>query len=250
MKGKLLILICFFSISSFAEAPTPPKGHGRGKSSSKIVLGVAVGASIPMGWYGRKDTIGKKDTLHHAGFAKTGIHFNVNFGYKFSDKVGIMILAGGTLNGFDGKAYDVAYGHSTATVTTGTSNFIGSYMVGPFFNLPAGDKLSIDIRLLGGLMTASPSTVTSVTSLPFNGSSTEISAFKASSGYGYDIGLGASYNVSSAVSIPLSIDYLGGSPAITTATYTNALGTFTSGDHKISMGVGMINISIGLALHF
>ncbi len=256
MKSKLLTLICVFILSSLSYASDSSKGHGRGKKSTKMTVGVAIGAGVPMGWFGKKDTVGAtapKDTAHHAGYAKLGINFNLNFAYKFTDAFGVMLVVGGNLNGFDGKSYDAAWGnsfnHTSSTVTTGTTNYIGSYMLGPFISFPGGDKLTLNIRLLGGWMTANVSTITSVTPGAF-GNYTQTAAYKASGTYCYGGGLGVSYNVSNAVSIPVTVDYLGGNPIITEETGTFGSFSFDSKRLKIGMGVGLINVAVGLAIHF
>jgi len=255
MKSKLLSLICVFILSSWSYASDSSKGHGRGKKSTKMTVGVAVGAGVPIGWFGKKDTVGTsgKDTAHHAGYAKLGVHFNLNFAYKFSDAVGVMLVVGGNLNGFDGKSYDASMGntlfHSSSTVTTGTTNYIGSYMLGPFISFPGGDKLTLNIRLLGGWMTANASTMTSVTPTPF-GNSTQVYGYKASGTFCYGGGLGVSYNINSAVSIPVTVDYLGGNPIINEETGAGGGLAFDSKGHKIGMGVGLINVAVGLAIHF
>jgi hypothetical protein len=256
MKTRLLTLICMLTISASTFAGTdliPSKGRGRGKSSPKISIGLSVGAGLPMGNYGKSTKQGLGDSTLQ-GYAKTGIHFNLNFGYKFTDMIGVMIMAGGNLNGYNGSAFDANVNNPAGT-TVGTSHYIGSYLLGPFFNFAAGDKLTINVRILAGLMTASYSTVTE-TFLPG-------SLFQTSTQYqygpaktlGYDGGAGLTFNATDMVGISLGADYLGGTPVFTTFTETYSAGNSTSTphistNHARPLSIGIVNVSLGLVLRF
>jgi opacity protein-like surface antigen len=253
MIRKLIVMLCVFCFSSsFAfNGPT-----GRKKEDPKISLGVSVGAAIPFGWYGRHDTIGAKSDLSHiAGYAKTGFHFNINVGYKLNEYVGAMILVAGNLHGFNSKSYTADYGASYSSDNyiniTGTSSYIGSYLIGPFFTIPAGRKLDVNIRAIGGLQTANASSITEVEHTPVSQTSTTI-VYTTASGFGYNLGAGIAYRVSDKLSLPFTIDYLGGNPMITSHTSTDAAsGKSTASDgYHLNMGVNIINISVGAVLHF
>ncbi len=241
MKTTILSILAIFTLSTGTCV-----AKGGGGDDTKIVVGVSVGAGMPMGAFGTKDkNSSATDTTHTNGWAKTGFHFDVNFGYKFSDNIGGMVMIGGNMNGFDATTYDTKYNNKAGT-TTATSYYTGSYLIGPFLNFPVGDKFAITARVLGGLMTSKSATLSQ--DIPVLGTATQ--TMGSVSTFGYDAGVGAKIGLTDMLGLGLNADYLGGTPTFTTYTTTFGGKTSTSTGHKIAMGTGIINLSVGLVLSF
>ena len=236
MKIFLLSFVAIFALST---------GTCIAQNDAKVLVGVSVGAGLPMGAYGTADKNAVGDTSHTNGWAKTGFHFNANVGYKFTDNIGGMLMIGGNMNGFDAASYDSKEGNKAGT-TTSNSYYIGSYLVGPFLNIPIGDKAAFTARLLGGLMTAKSSTLTQ--SLGVLGTATE--TLGSVSTFGYDAGVGARFGLTDMLGLAVNADYLGGTPTFTTYTDTFGGKTSTSSGHKRAMGTGLVNLSVGVVLGF
>ena len=258
MKANFLIPVlstCLALTSASAEKySVMSKGHGGGGDDKKMFVGVSVGAGIPLANYGKSDTLNSSDTTHLTGWAKTGFHFNVKAGYYFTNNVGAMIQIGGNMNSYNSDALAKAEGLTAPATVKATSNYIGSYLVGPCFKFPVSDKLTVEARALGGLMTAKLATVTEdIPSFIKN----EIS-YTATKAFGYNVGLGLKYNVSDNIGITLGADYLGGTPVFKEIK-VNSSGTFfgvpfnesvTSGGHKLAMSTGVLNTTLGLTFNF
>ncbi len=247
------LFILFFSTALFSSpyydyTGGHGHGHGKGGDNKKIFVGVGLGLGIPMGNFGKKDTLGHNDTTHITGWAKPGFHFHVAGGYMFSDNVGAMISIGGNMNGFDTKTYMTVYGYGSGSTVTATSHYTGSYLVGPAFLFPAGDKIGIHAHVLVGLMTSKYSSVTETLPAPFN--VTSVSTFTPVKTFGYDAGAALIIHASDALGITIGADYLGGTPKFTTETYTIGSSTNSSSGHSLAMSTGLINITAGIMLGF
>ncbi len=252
MKNKFLSLLCISTISvgMFAGTDLLPV-KGRGKSSPKMFIGLSVGAGLPMGNFGKSTKQAVNDSTVQ-GYAKTGIYFNLSAGYKLSNLIGVMIQLGGNLNGFNSVAYD-ANANNPAGTTVGTSHYIGSYLVGPYLGIPVGDKLSVNVRVLGGLMTDKFSSVTSTLSPGSALQQTFNHQYAPAMTFGYDAGAGLTVHATERIGIALNVDYLGGTPTFTksTETYTGPLiSTVGTRTDKWPLSVGIVNVSLGLVVRF
>jgi opacity protein-like surface antigen len=255
MKITFLSLLTLFMFSSGLHATNAPVRKGGRGDGGKLIIGVSVGAGIPMGAYGTADNktivvhnVTVTDTSNRNGWAKTGFHFNANIGYKFTDNIGGMLMIGGNMNGFNAAAYDTKnYPHAAGT-TTATSHYIGSYLVGPFLNLPVGDKFAITARVLVGLMTAKYADLTET-----SGALSSVSKVASVSTFGYDAGAGVKIGITDAVGLALNVDYLAGNPTFKSETVTvnspigNSSHTYTG---TSAMSTSIVNASVGIVLSF
>lgn len=247
MKKKILLAL------AIATAFTLKAGNLNVQSSKgddkKVVLGVSVGAGIPLAAYGKADTLAENDSTHRNGWAKTGFHFDVTAGYLFAGSIGGMIYIGGNMNSFDATSYKTINGFNSSATVTAKSYYLGQYLIGPFLALPAGDKLKINLRLLVGLVTANTPTIT----VGENNNVTSTYSGKGGSGFGYQFGAGIQYNFSESLGMMVNIGYTGSSISYTgyTQSQTNpALSwTYTNTTLKQTMSMGLITATIGLAIN-
>jgi hypothetical protein len=232
-----------------------------GGNDSKFSIGVSVGAAIPMGAYGSKNTdtttAVRMDSTHRQnGYASTGFHFDVTAGYLFSSNIGAMVLIGGNMNSFDASTYqtvnDVKSSGGVTVTYSAKSYYVGQYLVGPFVSLPAGDKLKIDIRVLFGLVTANTPTETETESAG-SASQTYTSSGNGGSGFGYHFGAGIKYNFNDKMGLTFNLAYTGASISYTgyTETGSGSLGnsTFTNTTLKSTMSTSLLTATVGIAFN-
>lgn len=250
MKKKIMFSICFLAVSVFTFAQ-------RGGNAKKMSLSVNVGAAMPMGAWGSKKTdttqsVATDSTHIQNGYASTGFHFDITAGYLFSGNVGGMVLIGGNMNKFDASTYKSVNGFSGSEVSiTAKSYYLGEYLVGPFFAIPAGDKIKINIRALVGLVTANTPTITESETVFGQTVSFTISG-KPGSGFGYQAAAGLQYNMSDNLGLKLDLAYTGSTIAykkgITESSASGSQSMYTS--LKRTMSVGLFTVSAGVAIGF
>lgn len=158
----------------------------------KGYIGLSVGVSIPIG-----DFADKSD-----GIAKPGLQLNlVNFGYLFSDNIGITATWFGAANPLDAEGYDPwSY---------------GGLLVGPLLSFPLSEKVEWDFRPMIGY---------SVTTLPDIGFGTE-----QASSFAYNIGTVFRINVGSKVALLLNADYFSTKPEFIDYDFKQNIGTISFG---------------------
>src|SRR6185312_15108676 len=251
---KTLLLACTVLAAYTMKAGDLNTTRGGGSDDKKIVIGISVGAGIPMGAYGNKSTDttdSPSDSTHVLhGYASTGFHFDVNFGYKFNSMVGAMIYIGGNMNSFDVSTYESVNNRHPASGETFSvsSYYAGQYLVGPFLSLGSSDKLKINLRLLLGLVTVNRPTETD----NFTGGSFE-SKGNGGSGFGYQFGAGVQYNMNDALGLTFNLAYTGSIIGYTGYTQTSTFGsttnTYTNTTLKQTMSFGMLNATVGVAIN-
>jgi len=95
----------------------------------KGFIGLKIGANIPVGKFAEEDD----------GAAKTGFQINlVDFGYLFSDNIGITATWFGASNPIEGVESDYLWSH-------------GGLLAGPLFSLPVSEKIEWDVNPMIGI---------------------------------------------------------------------------------------------------
>lgn len=172
----------------------PPNSIVKQNNSDKRkgYIGLSVGASIPVG-----DFADKSD-----GLAKTGLQLNlINFGYLFSDNLGITATWFGAANPLDADGYDPwSY---------------GGLMAGPLLSFPLSEKVDWDFRPMIGY---------SVTTLPDIGFGIE-----QASSFAYNIGTVFRINVGNKVALLLNADYFSTKPKFVDYDFEQNIGTISFG---------------------
>lgn len=253
---KKNILLAFAVLAAFTlKAGNLSYGGGNDK---KMTIGVSVGAGIPMGAWGSKnsDTASsvQNDSTHiQNGYAKTGFHFDVTAGYLFSSSVGAMVYIGGNMNSFDAATYSTANGIKSPETFTAKSYYIGQYLVGPYGSFGA-DKLKFNVRLLVGLVTANRPTMTRTSTYGGQSYTDEYSG-KGASGFGYQLGAGIVYSLNDNMGLTVNLAYTGSSVTYTGYTsvgpnpFTGSTVTTTNTTLKQTMSLGLLTASVGLAFN-
>ncbi len=276
MKKNIFMLLAVCAVTSALYAGdfdfTSKGKRGRGNDNSKLFVGFSVGAGLPMGNFGKHDSTGGtlpvpgRDTTKLKGFANTGFNFNLKAGYHFTKNVGGMIQIGGNMNSFNTSAFQtLIFSNGDGTVNpsvTASSHYIGTYLIGPFFVIPVGDKIDIDAHVLVGLMTVSYSEIkpsgTDTTGVSFGAQATKFSddlKYNSATSFAYCFGAGLKFKLTDMVGITLSADYLGATPVFTGYTLTSSQGGVSSPPMsdttiKAAMSTSLINVNVGAVFSF
>jgi hypothetical protein len=135
----------------------------------KGFIGLELGANIPIG----------KFADINDGAATTGFQINfVNFGYLFSENVGVTATWFGASNSIEGGGSDYLWSH-------------GGLLVGPLFSFPVSEKIEWDIIPMIGLSWAS---ITNI-------------GLETASAFAFNVGTGFRFNVSHLIALTLGMDY-------------------------------------------
>lgn len=165
----------------------------------KGYIGLSIGPSFPVGDFASY------------GYAKTGIHINlINFGYRFSENVGLSATWFGAANPLDVPGYSPwSY---------------GGLMAGPLLSFPLSEKLEWDFRPMIGFSSAM---------LPDSKLGTERAA-----SFAFNFGTVLRINVGNKVAVLWSADYYS-----TKARFENYIGN----NIPYEQNIGTISFGFGVA---
>ena len=176
----------------------------KGPIVRKGYIALTLGPAFPVGDFGSGDLNNPK-----AGLAKTGFQFNlVNFGYRFSNNIGIAAL-------WNGAAHTMKYTDDGIW----SVGFLGG---GLMITFPS-EKVDFDIRIMGGFL----SSTASIPSLNFKSDGF---------GFGYDIGGVVRIHLGKVISLLITTDFTGGKPTFNSVNYQN-----------FEQSITTINITGGIA---
>lgn len=157
----------------------------------KGFIGLELGANIPVGKFADEND----------GAAKTGFQINlINFGYLFSDNIGITATWFGASNPIEGVNNDYLWSH-------------GGLLVGPLFSFPVSEKIEWDVKPMVGLSWASIT-------------NTDL---ELASSFALNLGTQFRFNVSRLIAFTLGVDY-------TTAKFKWDIGDQTMGTIALKSG--------------
>lgn len=135
----------------------------------KGFIGLELGANIPTGIFADEND----------GATKTGFQINlINFGYLFSDNIGITVTWFGALNPIEGADNEYRWSHR------------GS-LVGPLFSFPISEKVEWDVKPMIGFSWAS------ITNTDLG----------LAASFTFNLGSGFRFNVSRLIALTLVVDY-------------------------------------------
>jgi len=158
--------------SPLAKEENPVSNKNNGNVKERGFIGLGLGANIPVG-----------KSLNQSFPVRIGYQINlINFGYLFSENIGITATWFGASNSIDN-------GFSFSSR--------GGLLVGPLFSLPVSEKIEWDIKPMIGI------TWESFT----NSVSFEPRVFDTAPSFTFNLGTGFRFNVSRLTALTLGVDY-------------------------------------------
>lgn len=251
---RFLLLITLVGVSFALTA-----GNNFGKqpgagNNKKFSFSFNAGIGFPTSGFANKDSIGRNDTTHAHGFAKSGFHFEVDLSYRFINNLGLAASVGGSICPFDAAAYTNAYGISSDnTVSSQGSHYIGQYLIGPYFFIPASDNFSIEIKTLLGLVSAQYPDITIASNVP-NNYSGQTYKFAHAQNFGYSVSIDSKVKIDDMISLVFMLSYVGSSIQYKGQVYSISTpsGFTYSGFSNATrdMQLGIITVTGGLCISF
>ncbi|MEO1022412.1 MAG: outer membrane beta-barrel protein [Bacteroidota bacterium] len=197
---KHVILTAFLislTTSVFAQEAPEKKGF----------ITISIGPAFPIGDFASTSTADPT-----SGFADTGVHINlINFGYLFSENVGITALLSGSAHPF-----------AVQTVNDPLWSY-GNLMVGPLLSFPSKKRdMNFDLRVMFGTMSA--------TLDPDDGTS-DIDG----DGFAFSLGGGVRYHLSRTLSLSGNLDLISSEPE------------FDVNGTEQTQQIGALSLSVGIS---
>ncbi len=183
------------------------------KNASKFILSINGGTAIPAGNFAKGDYADEK-----SGFAKTGGHFNLTGTYYFNKSWGVGALIGYSQFGYKGSqslsdGYKEDSGTDSTTLYLKGNNHSFSILVGPYYRIDGGKKISVDIRVLGGYI----NTHLAGFQIFYEDYTDNAMTQKQASGgaFGFQAGVGVQYHITDKLAVQINGDYFTSKPDIT-----------------------------------
>ncbi len=237
MKKKLLtVALSITTLTIVAQDNLIDKGY----------LAVSFGSSTPIG-----DFASTNRNNSSSGYAKSGLLFDLSFGYKFSKYFGMATLLRGQVNKVDAQTLsnqafqDIPDATSITVNTTGWT--IGGYMAGGYGSFPISEKMSIESKVLFGFLTGTSPEIKYEISSPVTGDFWVKQSSASSVSFSYLIGIGYRFNLGKHFCFIANLDYLGANPQFNTIVTTS----FGDRDKEImNQKFGTINYNFGIGYRF
>lgn len=257
MKGFLLIAVSLYATASVAQ--------NKNDDDKKFSLGYNYGVSYPESDFGKTNQsklpmsrLLGKDTTKLSGYAQKGFHYDLYASYRFIPHFSLIIAVYGDQNSYDintlNSQYISLYPPNTVAVVTGDNYYIVQYLIGPYINIPILKRFSTEIKVLGGFTTANYPSLTYVGLLQ-----DLLYSIPASSGIGYNIGMGFKYMAVKTrevqLGLHLDVDYAGSSityPSYSVTEYTPADVYISSATYNVpkTMSINIFQFTYGISLEF
>jgi len=183
---RLIILLLFLTQISF------------GQNVNRQTIGLSAGPSFPISDFGKAEL---NDST--SGFAKTGVALSFNYAYRVSHNFGFQLIINYSGNSLDNSKLrnHLEDAHSEYGVSVESTQYwsSGGLFLGPYLRFPITDRLSWDIRALGGYFGSySPNIIIRTTKKDdLNVKAEYVVASSRASNFGYMLGTGLKYRMES-----------------------------------------------------
>lgn len=215
--------------------------------NSRLMFGIYGGYSLPMG------NITKTDYLDlSAGFAKAGPDFSIDGTYFFNDHMGagaVVSLMQYGIRDRDILAAGYVEAFAVDDVTMSYTGYSMLTVMPAFYYTLAMQKMHVDFRVMAGY--ANLTTPKIHVQLEDNADHPLIQNAASGGGFGFGIGAGIRYAITSHIGLALRVDYLNTKPNVD-ITYTN-LNNPTDKFRLLTNyneDIGSINGTLGLMFTF
>jgi opacity protein-like surface antigen len=199
-KITLILIACMATCGIFAQ-----------NAANKIVtLSINGGTALPVGNFSKADYADLR-----SGYASAGGHFNITGTYYFNKNWGVGVLVGYSKFGHTGSqslsdGYKEDSGTDSTTLYLKGNNHSLSVLIGPYYRIHAGNKFSVDVRVLGGYV----NTHLAGFQVFYEDYTDNAMSQKESSGggFGFQVGAGINYQLTKTVAIKANGDYFSSKP--------------------------------------
>ena len=236
---KKITFILFTCISGFSA-------FSQNDPSKTFTLSINGGTAIPVGNFSKADYADQK-----SGYASTGGHFNITATYSLTKNWGIGVLVGYSQFGHTGSqnlsdGYKEDSGTDSTTLYLKGNNHSLSILIGPYYRIPAGNKFSVDVRVLGGYV----NTHLAGFQVFYEDYTDNAMSQKESSGggFGYQVGAGVNYQLTKTVAIKANGDYFSSKPKMDVA-YDNFVVNSGRRLSSYNQSLSGINLTLGFAFN-
>lgn len=211
-------------------------------SQDKGYIAISGGASMPVGRFGQQSFAD-----NDAGWARLGAVYEISLGYKLNKNFGIAGLIRGQRHGIDTDKLAIAYSAaSMATASVEPARWrVGTLMGGSYGSFPVSKRLSVESRLMFGVMLAKAPELNVTYTYGGFGALDVYQEDASSIALAYLMGVGFKYDISKGICLLLNGDYFGG-----IATFENVqvmmpdfMITETT---RFSQSFGTVNIGAGI----
>ncbi|MGH2566308.1 MAG: outer membrane beta-barrel protein [Ginsengibacter sp.] len=216
------------------------------KNPSSFEVSVNGGIASPSGNFGKGDYANEK-----SGYAKTGYNLNVTGTYFIHNGFGIGAFVGYSQFGFKGSqsladGYKEDSGTDSTTLYSKGHNQSFSVLAGPYYSIPAGKKVSIDLRALAGYVNTRLAgfQVFYEDYLDNSMSQNESSA----GAFGFQVGAAFKYKITNKIAVKLNADYFSSTPKIN-ITYENFVVNSGRRLTQYNEAINGVNATVGIAFN-
>jgi hypothetical protein len=217
----------------------------KAQEKQKSLLSIHLGVALPVGVYSSTDQNDRE-----AGYAQSGFSGSLKFTKMLSEKFGICIATHSEINSLNTSALQTqvqeqAPGGVYVSVS-GDSWSTGSLLFGGDFQTPlsVSSKSVFDVSLMLGYMgTTSPAI-----NIALSGLGTGYINYPAQHAGAFALAVGAGFylSVSDKISIPITIDYLSGTPHFSSYTAYSSAGPFINDAYD--QPVSNFNLMTGIVI--
>ena len=231
----ILMAVVFISVTSV-------------RAQDKGYLAVSLGPAIPTGDFASTNMDNRA-----AGYAKVGANVDITFTYKIDKYFGVVAMLRGQAHKMDAQALAEEMvkqipADNISVRTEAESWSVGSLLIGSYGSFPIQKDLSIESRLMVGLVSAKAPKTTFNISTPEEGTAWIKQSSATGTTFGYLVGAGLKYNIGTKMCVLANIDYLGATPKYKNVELTSSFGDSEKGDYYQSLGSFNIGFGIGYRL--
>lgn len=207
---------------------------------SKSSIGITLGPSFPIGYFG------SKDGFKSGGLAKVGGFLAIDYVYKFSPHFGLVLSGQGSRYDIDKDALSISGVPKEISESASFNAGVwrtGAIMAGIFHAVPLTKtgRFNFELKILGGFQrTSSPDVSTTVMVMGTQLQQKSI----ASNSFAYLVGLGIRHHLTKKLSLKFNADYYGSNSEFKGGAYIAPTITDMRRD------IEAINVGVGLGVNF
>jgi hypothetical protein len=232
----LLLLLLSISTSSIA-LPPDTAFHTQGSIS------ISAGTSIPASALGSKSYPVlpiNNSSLIRSGYAKQGYFIQLAIGYLVTKAFGIRAAYSGSFNSLDTSSFDNI---NQSGPIKPANYYTGQLLLGPFFHIALGNRISIEPSVMAGLITSHYPIISS-------SNSPQQLALSRSTTAGYNGSILLSYKLSNICNMGIYADYASSTAQYNGYDYTDTSGNFFIHKETKALELGLWQTGVSISYNF